>query len=189
VPLPDQRVRRHRLVRRQGQGSWGYGNQPKTIDELYTRYAGLVNALLDNPRLFGFCYTQLTDVEQEKNGLCTFDRRAKFDAERMRAITSRAAAYESTPPLEIPRSAVAWRVLVGAQPDGALARPWRYCVAKPATEWAQPTFDDSSWASGLAASARRRDGRVAPAPRGTARISGYASRSLTTAHPSSRRSS
>ncbi|HEY1788844.1 MAG TPA: glycoside hydrolase family 2 TIM barrel-domain containing protein [Verrucomicrobiae bacterium] len=45
------------------QGGWGYGNGPRTLNEFYARYQGLVDALLDSPNLFGFCYTQLTDVE------------------------------------------------------------------------------------------------------------------------------
>jgi hypothetical protein len=80
------------------QGGWGYGNAPKTLDEFYARYQGLVDAQLDNPNLFGFCYTQLTDVEQEHNGLYYYDRRPKFDVNRLHAITSRAAAYEQTGP-------------------------------------------------------------------------------------------
>ncbi len=74
--------------------AWGYGNSPKSLDEFYERYAGLTNALLDNPDMFGFCYTQLTDVEQEKNGIYTYDRKPKFDIMKIRKINSRKAAYE-----------------------------------------------------------------------------------------------
>ncbi len=49
--------------------------------------------------MFGYCYTQLTDIEQEQNGLYTYDRKPKFDVERLRKIQSRAAAYEKDPPL------------------------------------------------------------------------------------------
>jgi hypothetical protein len=34
----------------------------------------------------GFCYTQLTDIEQEINGLLTYDRRPKVDPEKIREI-------------------------------------------------------------------------------------------------------
>jgi len=44
--------------------------------------------------MFGYCYTQLTDVFQEQNGIYTFDRRAKFDLERIRRIQTRPAAIE-----------------------------------------------------------------------------------------------
>ncbi len=76
------------------EGGWGYGEGPKTLEAFYTRYQGTLDALLDNPNLFGFCYTQLTDVEQEHNGLYYYDRRPKFDVKRICAITSRKAAYE-----------------------------------------------------------------------------------------------
>ncbi len=75
-------------------GGWGYGRSPKDLEEFYTRYKGLTDALMDNPNMFGFTYTQLTDVEQERNGLYTYDRKPKFDAGRIRKINSRAAAYE-----------------------------------------------------------------------------------------------
>ena len=44
--------------------------------------------------MFAYCYTQLTDVEQEQNGLYTYDRRPKFPAETIRAIFSKKAAVE-----------------------------------------------------------------------------------------------
>jgi hypothetical protein len=58
------------------------------------RYRGLAEAQLQNPRHFGLCYTQLTDVEQEMNGLYYYDRRPKFDVAKLRAIMTQPAAYE-----------------------------------------------------------------------------------------------
>jgi beta-galactosidase/beta-glucuronidase len=80
------------------EGGWGYGEGPKNLDQFYARYQGTLDAMLDNPNLFGFCYTQLTDVEQEHNGLYYYDRRAKFDVKRIHDITSRKAAYERGEP-------------------------------------------------------------------------------------------
>lgn len=82
------------------EGGWGYGEAPKSLEEFYQRYEGLTNVLLDNRFMFGFSYTQLTDVEQEKNGLYFYDRTPKFDVERIRKINSGAAAYEKNPPLK-----------------------------------------------------------------------------------------
>lgn len=73
---------------------WGYGEGPKTEEEFIARYDGLTTALLDNPDHFGFCYTQLTDVEQEQNGLYTYQRKAKFDPAIIRAINTKKAAIE-----------------------------------------------------------------------------------------------
>ena len=76
--------------------AWGYGNSPKTKKAFIERYAGLTNALLDNPDMFGFCYTQLYDVEQEQNGLYTYERKPKVDIKTIRKINTRKAAYENT---------------------------------------------------------------------------------------------
>lgn len=77
-----------------GMESWGYGNEPKSKEEFIERYKGLTTALLENGRMFGFCYTQLYDVEQEKNGLYTYDRVPKFDMKIFRKINMAKAAIE-----------------------------------------------------------------------------------------------
>ena len=76
---------------------WGYGNRPKSIEEYVERYIGLARTLLENPRIFGLCYTQLYDVEQEVNGIYHYDRTPKFRAEimeRLRAAMATPAAIE-----------------------------------------------------------------------------------------------
>ena len=79
-----------------GEYSWGYGNRPTSAEEFYTRFEGLCHVLLDNPRMFGYCYTQLTDVFQEQNGLFKFNRQAKFDLARLRRIQQQRAAIEES---------------------------------------------------------------------------------------------
>ena len=69
--------------------SWGYGNSPAGVEEYFERLRGLVDSVLANPDICGYCYTQLTDVEQEKNGVYYYDRRRKFDSKRFRALFSR----------------------------------------------------------------------------------------------------
>ena len=66
--------------------SWGYGNLPQTEEEFYTRLQGQVEALKGAKHVMGFCYTQLTDVEQEKNGIYYYDRTPKFDMKRIKSI-------------------------------------------------------------------------------------------------------
>jgi beta-galactosidase/beta-glucuronidase len=75
--------------------SWGYGRAPESEEEFYHRFTGLAGVLLDDPRMFGYCYTQLTDVYQEQNGIYRFDRSSKLDVERLKSIQDRPAAYES----------------------------------------------------------------------------------------------
>lgn len=77
-----------------GNAGWGYGQAPKTEEEFIARYKGLTDALLDNPEIFGFCYTQLYDIEQEINGLYTYDRTPKFDMAIFKEINARKAAIE-----------------------------------------------------------------------------------------------
>ncbi|MBL1065551.1 glycoside hydrolase family 2 protein [Streptomyces sp. 7-21] len=74
--------------------SWGYGDRPRDEEEFHARFAGLTGVLLDDPRMFGYCYTQLTDVFQEQNGIYRFDRTTKLDVERVRAAQLRPAAIE-----------------------------------------------------------------------------------------------
>ena len=68
--------------------SWGYGEGPRTLEELYTRLEGLTRTMLSFDYLCGYCYTQLTDVEQEQNGVYNYDRSEKFDMKRISSIFS-----------------------------------------------------------------------------------------------------
>ena len=76
---------------------WAYGEIPKTEDALADKFVEYLEILLGNPKICAFCYTQLTDVEQEVNGLYYYDRRDKFKPEtvkRIREAMIKRAAYE-----------------------------------------------------------------------------------------------
>ena len=73
---------------------WGYGNAPKDAEEFFARYKALTETLLFNESIFGFCYTQLYDIEQEVNGLYTYDRKQKFDINIIKEINQQRAAIE-----------------------------------------------------------------------------------------------
>ncbi|RKX28746.1 MAG: beta-galactosidase [Verrucomicrobia bacterium] len=73
---------------------WGYGERPKDLEAFYERFAGLCRTLLENRNMFGYCYTQLTDVFQEQNGIALFDRKPKFDLKRLRDAQKTKAAIE-----------------------------------------------------------------------------------------------
>ena len=73
---------------------WGYGQAPQSEEEFFARYKGLTDAMLDNEDIFGFCYTQLYDIEQEINGLYTYNREEKFDINIIKEINERTAAIE-----------------------------------------------------------------------------------------------
>ncbi len=79
---------------KEGEDSWGYGNRPTSLDEFYDRFEKLCAILLDDVNMFGYCYTQLTDIYQEQNGIYKYDRGEKFDLERIRNAQIRPAAIE-----------------------------------------------------------------------------------------------
>jgi beta-galactosidase/beta-glucuronidase len=74
--------------------SWGYGDPPKSIEEFYNRFERLCAVLLNDVNMFGYCYTQLTDILQEQNGIYKYDRSKKFDMERIKKAQIRPAAIE-----------------------------------------------------------------------------------------------
>jgi beta-galactosidase/beta-glucuronidase len=61
------------------ENEWGYSGIEPTKEAFLTRLDGLMKAIYANPAWAGYCYTQLTDVEQEINGLMTYDRKPKAD--------------------------------------------------------------------------------------------------------------
>jgi beta-galactosidase/beta-glucuronidase len=68
------------------QQAWGYSGVEKTPEEALARLRGLYQGIARVGVIGGICYTQLTDVEQEVNGLLTYDRKLKFDAKAIREI-------------------------------------------------------------------------------------------------------
>lgn len=74
--------------------SWGYGKGPKTEEEFIKRYKDLTHTIMKEPKICGFCYTQLYDVEQEQNGLYTYSRKPKFDMKIFKEINEVVAEIE-----------------------------------------------------------------------------------------------
>ncbi len=124
-----------------GASGWGYGQAD--LNEFLSRYKALTDTLLDNPNMFAFCYTQLTDVEQEQNGIFFYDRKPKYDPKLIHAINSRPAAYERQGPRRAP---VEWLPIA---PSSAVEpQLWRYTMNQPEGNWTAADYDDSSWAEG-----------------------------------------
>ncbi|RAP74514.1 glycoside hydrolase family 2 protein [Paenibacillus montanisoli] len=67
---------------REGWGYSGASNDEEYIERVYN----VIKPLLASPVVQGYCYTQLTDVEQEINGLLTYDRQPKVPVEILKAI-------------------------------------------------------------------------------------------------------
>lgn len=68
---------------------WGYGKQVKDEKELIERFTKLTKAIKNIPYISGYCYTQLTDVQQEINGLMNEKRRYKVEPSIIRNINNK----------------------------------------------------------------------------------------------------
>lgn len=79
-------------VEAQGAEGWGYGDSAADYPEMLERMRALTDAILAEPEIAGFCYTQLTDVEQEVNGILTFGHEPKVSVEQYRAVFGRSPA-------------------------------------------------------------------------------------------------
>lgn len=65
---------------------WGYNDKAKDENGFLERFSSLTLAIRQIDYICGYCYTQYTDVEQEKNGLLTIDRVYKVDPEKIKQI-------------------------------------------------------------------------------------------------------
>ena len=68
--------------------SWGHGDKvrPKSLKEVFERMEKQTEVVLKTKHIQGFCYTQLTDVEQETNGVYYYNRKNKFNINKLRKI-------------------------------------------------------------------------------------------------------
>ena len=79
------------------EGGWGYGKTPEGEAEAVDRICALTKYFLQNKNFCAFCYTQITDVEQEQNGMYTYTRKPKFSPEsyaKIKAAMETKAAIE-----------------------------------------------------------------------------------------------
>lgn len=73
-----------------GMETWGYHDKVTDEDDFLKRFQGVFDAVRDLPYCQGYCYTQLTDVMQEINGLLMPDRTPKIDPQKIRALVRNA---------------------------------------------------------------------------------------------------
>lgn len=73
----------------QTEEGWGYGNQVKDEEAFFKRFEEIHYAIQDLDYVVGYCYTQLTDVQQELNGLLTIDRKPKVSVSRVSEVNTR----------------------------------------------------------------------------------------------------
>ena len=66
---------------------WGYTNASNE-EEYLADYERIMRAVFASNALTGYCYTQLTDVEQEINGILTYDRKPKCDLKKINRLNN-----------------------------------------------------------------------------------------------------
>ncbi len=124
--------------------NFGYGAVMRSGWQLTARYQALLKearALRDTPGASAVVYTQIADVEDETNGLLTYDRAI---VKPLAGIIAAANHGEFLPLPPHPAS----RDLVPTSED--TAQTWSYTTAKPAEDWTKPAFDASAWKTGQA---------------------------------------
>ena len=67
--------------------NWGYNSAAQNANEFYTRYGNLLRDVQKKSEFQGFCYTQLTDVQQEVNGLLNENHKPKFKTDIIKSLT------------------------------------------------------------------------------------------------------
>ena len=72
---------------------WGYGNKVNTKEDFIRRFDEITTAVKEVPYCCGFCYTQVSDVQQEINGLMDMDRNFKVDPAVIKEINERKVGY------------------------------------------------------------------------------------------------
>ena len=73
-------------VKLKNDGGWGYNQDVENEERMVEYLNGMMKAIRSHERLRGFCYTQLTDVQQEMNGLLDANRVPKVPIKTMKAI-------------------------------------------------------------------------------------------------------
>lgn len=123
----------------QNRDNWGYQNLDSE-EALLLRYLGMMSKLseLNNKGLAAAVYTQITDVEGEVNGLITYDRKVvKLSPEKLAPVHARMMKGEF--------NQTAKAIVPDSREEG---QEWKYTTEKPADDWFEVDFDDSSWKTG-----------------------------------------
>jgi hypothetical protein len=111
------------------------------VTQKYQKLLETAYALRETRGCSAFVYTQLTDVENESNGLLTYDRAV------VKSLVDIIAAANRGQFLPLPPAPVSNDPVPTSEEDG---QTWAYVTQKPADDWAQPAFDGSKWKTGPA---------------------------------------
>lgn len=68
-----------------GEKGWGY-TSVNNAEDFLEDYQRIINAVYASKGLWGYCYTQLTDVEQEINGILAYNRKPKCNLSKIKEM-------------------------------------------------------------------------------------------------------
>jgi beta-galactosidase/beta-glucuronidase len=68
---------------------WGYGNKVGSKEDYIKRFDSITTAIKKLEIVCGYCYTQVTDVQQEINGIMDIERNFKVEPEILKEINER----------------------------------------------------------------------------------------------------
>jgi Concanavalin A-like lectin/glucanases superfamily/Glycosyl hydrolases family 2, sugar binding domain/Glycosyl hydrolases family 2/Glycosyl hydrolases family 2, TIM barrel domain len=118
-------------------GNYIGANTTNDIATIYDSFADDLVNYKSGDGLNAAVYTQITDVENECNGLMTYDRYLKPDLNLINASNEKAIIAQARTTVLLPTS----------QNQGY---DWNYTTTTPAANWYAPNFNDSSWSNGPA---------------------------------------
>jgi hypothetical protein len=112
-----------------------------SLDNFASLYDGYISEAIGykipaNGGLNASIYTQITDVENECNGLMSYDRLVKPNVDRIYASNLKAITGQSTVTSIVPTSQ-------------AVPQTWQFTTNTPAANWYATNFDTSGWSTGL----------------------------------------
>ncbi|HRK21025.1 MAG TPA: glycoside hydrolase family 2 TIM barrel-domain containing protein [Fimbriimonadaceae bacterium] len=129
LPIPEN------MWQKEGWGYRSYKTKGELTDALVALFQNL-RLLIGDPGLSGAVYTQTTDVEQEVNGIMTYDRTVvKPDVRRLADVVKK--LFLPPPTLE--------PVVPTSEKTGIT---WAYTTERPTGSFEQPGFSDSNWKRG-----------------------------------------
>jgi fibronectin type 3 domain-containing protein len=121
----------------------GTGYLPaSSIENISVLYDGYIDEAVNfktiaNGGLNAAIYTQITDVENECNGLMTYDRLLKPDPTRIKISNQKAATGVFTVTTVVPTSQV-------------VPQTWQWTTNTPSANWFATNFNPVGWSTGLA---------------------------------------
>ena len=118
-------------------GNYTKANNAEHLLATYDDFINSVTAFKTDLGLSAAVYTEITDVENECNGLMTYDRVMKADVNRIKASNLKA----------INGKVIIKEILPTSMKSSI---EWKYTTDNPPSNWFKVAFDDSGWKSGPA---------------------------------------